>query len=281
MQDLTISPDTRVRLRRGEHHLFFTGVVVPSPANTPDGWVMILPDGDVRPGLYERDRVLGQVPFDWEGTADSERYTNRSVRWYEVAKLTRHETGKGTTVETTDGHGFARSADALPRSLQVGDWFGLETRGFSRITGILYAGTWYGRQTDADIEHERQAFIAATQARHETELAAKRGEWAAREAALPEWIRVRLATFHEHGGHDFDRDAWGYELIIAELAALYDEASPDLDDTAEITAYAEREGTSGNQHGFARALAAHHRAGESAAETAAAMPGAARFYGAS
>lgn len=142
--------------------------------------------------------------------------------------------------------------------LHVGDRLMLEMIGLNKVVGImnLDTGTWYYRRTDAEIDAERQEELDRISARRRELLEANRDDWQRRTDALPEWIKERIEHFQRMGGEYFDLEGWGYELCIAELAVLYAEGRND-DDPA-IAEYAEREGTSGNQHDFARALAAAH-----------------------
>jgi hypothetical protein len=103
----------------------------------------------------------------------------------------------------------------------------------------------------------RSAIIAHWKA----EMEANREDWERRTAALPDWIKPRLQTFVERGGQHFAIMGWGYELVVAELAALYAEhgvPAADEPDPDPIRAYADGEGTTGKQHAFARALTMEH-----------------------
>ena len=100
---------------------------------------------------------------------------------------------------------------------------------------------------------ERRVELARFALRQAEDLAAGRQAWEAREAALPEWLRVRLATFRRRGGEKFELDGWRYELIVAELAALY--AAAGMEETEEVTAYADAHGVTVNQGEVARMLA--------------------------
>lgn len=140
----------------------------------------------------------------------------------------------------------------LASLLKVGDQFDIECTG-TLITGWFFAGSWYDRKSDQLLEAERQQLIEKFAQQRRDELIANRRNWQERTDKLPDWIRVRIESFQASGGKNFELEGWGYELIVAELAVMY-EAS-NCEDTDEINAYARKEGTSGNQHGMAKALA--------------------------
>lgn len=129
----------------------------------------------------------------------------------------------------------------------------LEVRLGSVVTGCLVGGEWLWRKTDEALADERRVGLARFALRRAEDLAAGRESWAAREAALPIWLRARLATFRERGGEKFELDGWHYELIVAELAALYVESGMEATDA--VTAHADAHGVSGNQDEVARMLA--------------------------
>ena len=129
----------------------------------------------------------------------------------------------------------------------------LEGRLGSVVTGCLVGGQWLWRKTDEALADERRVELARFALRQAEDLAAGRQAWEAREAALPGWLRVRLATFRERGGERFELDGWHYELIVAELAALYVESG--MEETEEVTAYADAHGVTANQDEVARMLA--------------------------
>lgn len=166
------------------------------------------------------------------------------------------------------GHGLF---DEMRGVVEVGDEIELETRGLSLITGVRRDGVWLFRKTDEDLDREHREVIERNQRQREDLLDKMRDEWQARTDALPDWVRVRIDKFAE--SPLFERDGWGYELTVAELAVMYAELDePDMySTTPAIDEYAEREGTSGNQHGCAAALAKMHLRGESLAGTVSAL----------
>jgi len=190
----------------------------------------------------------------------------RDIRHLIVKSAIRSETG--TTITTTDGWSFwakHEHGDQLP----AGTAFEQETIGFSKITGLAIDGRWLYRKSDEELEQEHDAMLAGFAARRREQLEQNRDDWARREALLPDWIRARLTTFRAADAAYFELEGWGYELIVAELAVAY--AASDLQDDDVVNELAKREGTSGNQHQMAKALASAHLNGQSVAETVSAL----------
>lgn len=176
----------------------------------------------------------------------------------------------GVTYDNGVGHGLF---DEMRGVVEVGDEIDLETRGISLITGVRLrrSGEWLFRKTDEDLDREHREMVERIHREREDLLDEMRDEWQARTDALPDWVRVRIDRFTE--SPLFERDGWGYELAVAELAVLYAELDkPDMYATSPaIEEYAKREGTSGNQHGCAAALANMHLEGKSLAGTISAL----------
>jgi len=194
-------------------------------------------------------------------------YTNRNLETTTVRKIQRYE--DGTAAITAETGWTAIAPPEVVALLSVGKEYGLETINFSLVTGWLVNGKWVDRKTDADLERERQEFVEHMNRERRAQLDANRAVWQAREAALPEWVRSRLEYFRAKGGERFETDGWGYELIVAELTVLYD-ASGGVDDEA-VDALAREEGTSGNQHDVAKALARMHAQGQPLVGTVSAL----------
>ena len=169
-----------------------------------------------------------------------------------------------------DGWTFAPPAEHLA-AFTPGVVYQIEGRLGSVVTGCRMGRAWLWRKADDAVADERRVDVARIALRRAEELAANRQEWEAREAALPEWLRARLATFRERGGEKFELDGWHYELTVAELAAIYAESG--MEDSDAVTAYAEGRGVSGNQDQVARILARTRLAndGWTAAGTASAL----------
>lgn len=144
----------------------------------------------------------------------------------------------------------------LAARLTVGADLDIESKA-TQIVGWRFQGTWWDRKSDQDLEREREEQIAAFERKAAERLEANRDDWARRTAALPDWLEPRIRHFMDRGGDTFARDGWGYELVICELAALFE--APDFADTPAVSDYCRNEGITGNQHAMARALArAHH-----------------------
>jgi hypothetical protein len=178
-----------------------------------------------------------------------DEYTNRSQKVVQIEKI---EDG---AISWDDGWTFGGvPKDVLPQ-LRVGDYYVMETRNFSMVVGLAVykAGdpVWLWRKTDAQLDQEHKEMVERHQQERQKRLEANREDWTRREAALPEPLRARLQRFRDSGG-DFDAEGWGYELVICELAVLY--ADSNQEDSEAVMEFARREGTSGNQHDFAKAL---------------------------
>jgi hypothetical protein len=200
---------------------------------------------------------------------DTPTYTDRTIEEVTIKRLDKREvimdTGWSAWVEESVQRWLAAKG--------VGARVGLETRKFSQIVGWLDldTGTWIERKSDQDLEAEHQAWLVKWEQEKWDRLEASREDWTKREAALPDWIRARLTSFREteEVPGSFDKEGWGYELVIAELAAMYD--SNGMFDDDDIRDYARREGTSGNQHSMAKALVGAHRDGVNVAGTVSAL----------
>lgn len=192
----------------------------------------------------------------------NETYTARTVEDVTVVKI------EDNTIEMNTGFWIAPPKEVLDR-LEVGSEFLMESRGFNTITGWMIDGEWLARKSDQDLEREQQEWRDKWDAERKADLEAHEVEWQQREDALPDWIKERIAVFHERGGEHFRTDGWGYELIVAELAVLY--LASDGEDSPAVDEYARVHGTSGNQHGCAQSLAKAHANGRTVAQTVSAL----------
>lgn len=151
-----------------------------------------------------------------------------------------------------------------------------EVVGISRIVGWKRNGQWISRSSDQDMQLEDELLQEAIEQERRDMLQENREDWTQREQALPDWLRPRIEYFREVGGKHFEMNGWGYELVVAELAALhFEEASEE-----EIAAYEERIGSTGHQYSSGQTLAKMHREypERSMAETTASLPFAAPYY---
>lgn len=162
----------------------------------------------------------------------------------------------GGFVTGDNGWTFAPPGEHLGR-FKPGLTYTLETRNLSVVTGCRIDGEWVWRRSDAWLDDDHRAQIARLDSASAERLRNRREEWEAREAALPAWLRSRIEHFRSVAGERFELDGWAYELAVAELAVLYDEAG--LGESDAVTAYGDEHGTSINQHDVARLLAAARR----------------------
>lgn len=163
--------------------------------------------------------------------------------------------------------------DCFPANTLVGDQFLLGTVKASmpcyvaRVSGTgLVSEFWHRTETDLSAERNKRhqdSWVKKLQAYEEN----KHKYWA-RELELPQVLQSRLDNFRSHTPN-FDVEGWLYELMVSELSVLYlnsineivdwtafeeDQERPDIENEA-TSEYASTHGTSGNQHGCAKALA--------------------------
>lgn len=185
-------------------------------------------------------------------------YTNRQTTFTSVKKL---ENG---VLLREDGWSYCPPMDVY-ENLSVGDSIAVETVQMTRVVGIQNAnGDWLFRKSDEDLVEEDRLFREGLEARNRQRLEEKRANWRMRTYALPPNIRARIDYFKEQGGEKFEIEGWGYELGIAELAALLvktgrtDNAEPHgvkFEASEEVDKYIQEMELSGNQVDLARALA--------------------------
>lgn len=185
-----------------------------------------------------------------------EKYERRSEEIRTIERIDADGTVH-TDLWSYDGGDIARALVAA--GVRTGDRIVFETALGSQVTGARRVGTeaWISRKTTDELIDEHEAMVAGFRRREEEDLAQHRADWTAREAALPGWLRERLAYFHAKGGRDFELGGWGYELTICEITQILLEHDVD-DNGPEVMAYARANGTTGNQHGMAMALAKAH-----------------------
>jgi hypothetical protein len=181
-------------------------------------------------------------------------YTDRHI---EIVTINRVH-GDGRTVTWDNGWSFGGIPAQHRGHVVVGATFAVETIRLTQVTGLATLdanggiGKWLWHKTDDDLAREHAEMVAGFQREREEQWEAHREAWTEREARLPLTLRRRLERFRANGGHDFETNGWGYELVISELAVLY--AASGQEDTADVMAYANEHGTSGNQHDMAKVL---------------------------
>jgi hypothetical protein len=203
----------------------------------------------------------------------------RSLQIHEIKEARVEETH--VSILTTGGTGWSNPRNPGTEVLKAGDIIELETINYSMTTGLRLAGSteWLWWKSDEDLQRQHEEYVAKSELRKRKFLEDNQEAWAAEEAALPAWVASRIAVFHEKGGEDFKLDGWGYELIIARLAVLYadmgeeimDKTISTITDSEEIKKISHEEGTSGNQHSMALALAKAHLRDEELAGTVSAL----------
>lgn len=214
--------------------------------------------------------------WDGEGT-----FTNRRFEEVIAKEIQQSESDDGSVHYGFDSGGWglgisekvAKAILATDDLTATVEWLG------NRAVGWVVNGVWIERQSDEDLKRESEDFNERFAAERRASLKKNQKKWEAAEKALPAWLQERFETFHERGGEDFRLDGWGYELAVAQLAEMYVKIGDELlnynlstvPDTDEIEAFSQAEGTTGNQHSMAIALAKMHLTGTSVKETPSAL----------
>jgi hypothetical protein len=222
------------------------------------------------------DEIRAQVEAEERAAADLltalevPEYTDRHLRADTVKSKSHTEGTEHYAITGSTGWGAGCSKEVYD-ALEVGDPFILKNKGFNLIAGWIIKGAYFDRRSDQQLERERLAWIEKSKRKQAEYAEAHREEWTQREAALPDWAKVIMAKNRAEDA-DFDTTGmgWGYTLIALELAVIYakDEAVKDLDsmrgyeESEEAEAFHRENGTSGNQAGWAFAIARAHLRGE-------------------
>lgn len=176
-----------------------------------------------------------------------ETYTDRSHEVIIIKKLeasSRKEDFCFVTTTSSTGFGLPLGMGALC----VGSEYTLECRGFNHIAGLIEDGKYLFRHTDQHFEREHEEFVADIARERREGLEKNQYDYQRRENLLSSPWKNRLTRFHLDP--TFKLEGWGYELVICELGQLM-----AAGDQEAVDAYAKREGVSGNQYDFAKALA--------------------------
>jgi hypothetical protein len=172
----------------------------------------------------------------------------RRIKGFIVTRV--EDSGEHLTITGDHGWTFGRSKADLGRDIKVGDDLWIETVKLTQITGLQDAGGWLFHLSDQDLADEAREFSEDMHRKDVVRLEQNRKLYAAWEDALPDWLQARIRRFREAGGEHFLLAGWGYELIICQLADLFDRG---LDEEADQLA--KDQGASGNQWECAQALA--------------------------
>lgn len=185
------------------------------------------------------------------------QYTDRNLKALRVKSIT------GRSIQGSDGWSALAPLE-VRHILKIGDPYILEKKGFNQVSGWLIHGKWYGRKSDQEIEREINKWREDSEAKRKAYVEEQREEWTRREAELPNWAREVVENNRDKSeGFESEPMGWGYVLIACELAVLYykmgevilDNDPFSIEDSEEIRKFANDNGTSGNQHGFALMIA--------------------------
>jgi hypothetical protein len=163
--------------------------------------------------------------------------------------------GDSLTLTSTDHSGFALLSKAsLGREIAPGEHLRLETVNGSQISGLRDANDWLFHMSNQELADQARKFSEDLHRKHVERLEANRKRYRQWESELPEWLQARIRRFREAGGEHFLLTGWGYELIICQLADLF-----DRDLHAEAEKLSEEQGASCNQLDCAKLLARGRR----------------------
>jgi hypothetical protein len=170
----------------------------------------------------------------------------------------------GDTVQWVDGWGHSIPPHVTP-ALSVGETYYLEIYKFNDIGGIMKEnGEYLFHRSDDYFILKRAEYLAEAKRKQELHYQNNFVSWTARTAALPDRYKARLERFlnDPDKGEEFRKTGmgWGYELIICELAELYEKHGFGAGTSFEgepqaIRDFARKHGTIGNQHDVAKAWA--------------------------
>jgi len=186
-------------------------------------------------------------------TAEGWAKRPRKLEEFTVEKLVDH--GDSVEIKMSTEWTFIRSKEDLGRDLVVGETLWQETVQLTRITGLRDRNGWLFHLTDQDLADEAREFSEELHRKDVIRLEQNRKKYAQWEQELPDWLQARIQRFRDAGGEHFLLTGWGYELIICQLAALF-----DAGDEAGAERLSEEQGVSGNQWDCAKALAAGRKA---------------------
>lgn len=170
---------------------------------------------------------------------------------------------KGTgSITTTQSSGFG-VPEWVPAQLVTGGTYTLELYRFNDIAGIIKDGEYLFHRSDEYFADRLAKYLEESNRRQLEHYEANKDDWLKRTYQLSPRYRDRLDRFinDPEKGEEFRTQGmgWGYELIICELAQMYEqygfgdgswESEP-----SPIKEFANKYGTSGNQHECAKAFA--------------------------
>lgn len=160
----------------------------------------------------------------------------------------------GQCVQWAGSTGHSVPLHVIP-ALVVGATYYLETYKFNDVGGIMQEdGLYLFHRTDEYFADRLAEYIAENKRKNLEWYEENKEDLVRRTNALSERYKARLMRFlsDPEKGEEFRKEGmgWGYELIICELAQLYERSGGAESD--EIGAFAHDQGTSGNQHEVAK-----------------------------
>jgi hypothetical protein len=172
------------------------------------------------------------------------------------------------SLSTTDSTGFGIPS-YVASVIKPGDVLQLELYKFNEIGGLMKPnGEYLFHRSDEYFTRQHEEWLAEHKKKQEDHYEANKDDWQKRTEDLPDRYRARLERFinDPEKGEEFRKEGmgWGYELIVCELACLYEEhgfGGGSFDTEPEpVRAFALDHGTSGNQHAVAKSWASNPEA---------------------
>lgn len=163
----------------------------------------------------------------------------------------------GNSLTTTDHSGFGIPEHVAP-AIKAGDELYLELYRFNDIAGLMTEnGEYLFHRTDEYFSKRLEEYLAESKRKNLEWYEKNKEDLERRTNALSPRYKARMERFlnDPEKGEEFRKEAmgWGYELIICELAQMYERSWGAESD--EIGTFARDKGTSGNQHDVAKAWA--------------------------
>jgi hypothetical protein len=130
-----------------------------------------------------------------------------------------------------DGWNLLVPNDMCQQAPEVGETMRCYGKGIGyTVRGIAINGRVYRYRTAAEAEQDHREMVARMAKRRTDDYEAKRAEFEARVAALPEPFRLRIQRFRDLGGDKWRHGFEPYELFACEQAAAFADALKTVDD---------------------------------------------------
>lgn len=172
-------------------------------------------------------------------------FTNRRLEKFTV------KSQNGTSIISTDSSGISVPEYVVPE-IVVGATYYLELYKFNDIAGLMQEdGLYLFHRSDQYFKIKLDSYLEEAERKRKEWYEANKHDIKTRTDALQPRYRARIERFlGESESFRTQPMGWGYELVTCELAQMYERSGGE--DNSEIDAFAQRHGTSGNQHNVAK-----------------------------